>query len=204
MNQDLHTVALGDLIRTMAMAVADAQTGLDRSSFLMAEMMSGQYPLRDMATGNLVDTQGKPTSTPQMIDSRVQFGFSIDKDGKRIPNLLSMMELGFTPNFYQFVDTMIEVRLSLQIEKSEARIDPMTGERVNEAGRSNGFRITSQPIDPVHTSAYNYKLEFASVFKTKIVCVPPPAALEERIREVMRQEGLAASLKAEALPAGSS
>lgn len=192
MNDDLHTVALGDLIRAMAMAVADAQTGLDRSSFMMAEMMTGQYPLRDPTTGRLVDMQGNPTNKPQMIDSRVQFGFSIDKGGNRAPNLLSMMELGFAPNFYQFVDTMIEVRLSLRIEKTEARIDPVTGERVLDTERREGIRLKSQPIDAGYTSSYNYKLEFASVFKTKIVCVPPPVALEERIREVMRQEAQAA------------
>jgi hypothetical protein len=192
MNQDLHTVALGDLIRSMAMAVADAQAGLDRSSFLMAEMMTGEYPLRDLATGNIVDALGKPTTTPELIKSRVQFGFSIDKDGNRVPNMVSMMELGFTPNFYQFVDTVIEVRLTLQVEKSETKVDPLTGERVLEAGRRDDFRLKSQPLNAAQTSAYNYKLEFASVFKTKIVCVPPPAALEERIREVLRQEALAA------------
>lgn len=191
MDLDFSTVQLSDLIRSMAMAVADAQAGLDRSSFLMAEMMSGQYPLRDRATGEFVDSEGTATDNPKMIDSRVQFGFSIDKDGKRTPNRLSMMELGFVPNFYQFVDTVIEVRLALNVEKAEKRVDPTTGKVVNDAGANNGVRVMSQPLDAGYTSSYNYKLEFASIFKTKIVCVPPPASLEERIREVIRQEALA-------------
>lgn len=183
MNEEITTVSIGELIHSMAMAVADAQAALDRSSFRMAELMSGRYPLRDGATGKLVDAQGNPATEPVMVDSRVQFGHTVDAEGTRTPALLSMMELGFTPNFYQFVDTLIEVRLALRIEKTSARVDPLTGK--SEGG---ALRIASRPLDAGYTSSYSYSLEFASVFKTKIVCVPPPATLEERLRALVSAE----------------
>lgn len=183
MNEEITTVSIGELIRTMAMAVADAQAELDRSSFLMAELMSGQYPLRDKATGEIVDASGKPATAPVMVDSRIQFGHTIDTDGARVPARLSMMELGFTPNFYQFVDTLIEVRLSLRVERTAAKVDPLTG----KSGEGS-LRIASRPLDAGYTSSYNYNLEFASVFKTKIVCVPPPATLEERLRALASEQ----------------
>lgn len=52
----------------------------------------------------------------------------------------------------------------------------------------------SVTIAHVGPPAYNFNLELASVFKTKLVCVPPPAALEERVRELVRQGELAAPL----------
>ncbi|MCA9697097.1 MAG: hypothetical protein KC431_06210 [Myxococcales bacterium] len=183
MIEDLSTVSIGELIRTMAFAVADAQAALDRSSFAIAELMSGQYAMRDRLTGELVDAAGRPTTNPVLVDSRVQFGYEIDAEGNRAPLHLSMMELGFTPTFYQLVDTIIEVRLALRVERTTARIDPTTGNPISDGGQqSQAIRITSQPLDATYTSSYNYKLEFASIFKTKIACVPPPPGLEERLR----------------------
>ncbi len=192
----LTSVPIGDLVRSMALAIADAQFELDKASLLMAEFMSGHRPLRDPHTGNfMIGQDGKP-----MFDnSLVQFGYTRDQAGTPTPNWLSMMELGFVPTFYQFVDTVIEVKLALRINQVAAPIDPATGDVVSApaggwgaGGRpSNGVMVTSTPIDAGYSSAYNFNLELASVFKTKLVCVPPPAVLEERLRELVRQGGLA-------------
>ena len=40
--QDLLNVPMGDMIRQMAFAIADAQVQLDESSLRVAEMMSGE------------------------------------------------------------------------------------------------------------------------------------------------------------------
>ena len=114
--QQLLNVPMGDMIRQMAFAIADAQMELDESSVRVAELMSGQYPLRD-PEGNLVDGEGKPTSKPVYVDSRVFFGEEKDKDGKITPSRASMMELGFTPTFYQFIETLIEVKISIRITR---------------------------------------------------------------------------------------
>lgn len=194
----LTSVPIGELVRSMALAIADAQFELDKASLLMAEFMSGRRPLRDPQTGNFVtDAEGKPL----MQESLVQFGYTRDQTGQAVPNWLSMMELGFVPNFYQFVDTVIEVKLALRVNQVAAPIDPVTGDVLPAptggwgAGntRSNGIQVTSTPVDAGYAAAYNFNLEFASVFKTKLVCVPPPAVLEERLRELVRQGGLAAA-----------
>ena len=192
----LTSVPIGELVRSMALAIADAQFELDKASLIMAEFMSGRRPLRDPQTGAfVVDKDGEP----MMQESLVQFGYTRDQAGKATPNWLSMMELGFVPNFYQFVDTVIEVKLALRINQVAAPIDPATGDFMaaptggwgGGSTRSNGVMVTSTPIDAGYSSAYNFNLELASVFKTKLVCVPPPAVLEERLRELVRQGGLA-------------
>jgi hypothetical protein len=185
---EVGSVPIAEMIRMMAMAVADAQFELDKSSLMVAEFMSGKRPLRDPNTGELVGQDGKPASEPVLIDSRIQFGYDI-VDGKRVPRLVSMMELGFAPTFYQFVDTVIEVKLALRLSKVSQPVDPRTGSA--ESGREQVV-LTSTPIDGAYAAGYGFNMEFASVFRTKLVPVPPPATLEARLRQIVAQEDASA------------
>jgi hypothetical protein len=95
-----------------------------------------------------------------------------------VPERVSMMELGFIPNFYQFVDTVIDMKLTLRINK-------------HEDGR---FRITASSVDAAYAAGYNYNLNLASSVKTKIVPIPPPVMMEERLRLLVEQRKAAANL----------
>ncbi|MBA7672097.1 hypothetical protein ES703_80269 [subsurface metagenome] len=53
-----------------------------------------------------------------MGDAQIEFG---KKPGTNEPDLLSLIELGFTPNFYQFVDTILEVRVAISSTYEETR-----------------------------------------------------------------------------------
>lgn len=198
---ELGSVPIGEMVRSMAMAVADAQFALDRSSLMVAEFMSGRHPLRDPQTGRLVEGAGAPV----MVDSRIQFGFDV-VDGKRVPRAVSLMELGFVPNFYQFVDTVIEVKMALKLGKPATAIDPGTGMVAAPAAgpgwggpgsRGEGVVVSSTPIDAGYAAAYGFNLELASVFKTKIVPVPPPSTLEERLRMLVQEEAAYAAAEEE-------
>ena len=190
----LTSVPIGEMVRSMALAIADAQFELDKASLIMAEFMSGRRPLRDPDSGEfLLDDAGKPI----IGDSLVQFGFTRDHNGDPVPNWLSMMELGFVPAFYQFVDTVIEVKVALRINQVTTPIDPATGDVMavpaggwaGDATRRTGVTVTSTAVDAGYAATYNFNLELASVFKTKLVPVPPPAVLEERLRDLARQSG---------------
>src|SRR5262245_6661474 len=112
--QELLNVPMGDMIRSMATAIADAQWSLDKASMVVAELMSGRRLLRDLDTGTLLDKSGQPLqpgTPPEFVESTVFFGHTYEGTGsnkKVVPNKVSMIELGFVPNFYQFVETIIE------------------------------------------------------------------------------------------------
>ncbi|MCP4687302.1 MAG: hypothetical protein GY859_04580 [Desulfobacterales bacterium] len=177
---ELLNAPMGELIRSIVTSVVDAQFKMDKASMIMAEFMSGRHPLRDPDTGDLIDGDGKPSNTPAVIDSRIYFGHDI-VGGKPIPRKVSLFELGFTPNFYQFVDTTIEVKLALRINKT--RNSPSAGK--NGSGRT---MVTVTPVDAGYSSSYNFSAESASVFKTRLAPIPPPAILEERLRELLDQD----------------
>lgn len=204
---ELLNVPMGDMIRSMAMAIADAQWALDKSSMTVAELMSGQRMVRNLDTGELQLKDGQPV----VVDSRVFFGYTYDlKDGKvtRTQNKVSMMELGFTPNFYQFVDTIIEVRIAISmtgetqtIQSSSAQTDDQSKVDNNSSyntynwwwgwgqsgGSSNQSRTTATTtqVNASYANKYSYSVEGSSLLRTKLVPIPPPAILEERIRELM-------------------
>lgn len=167
--QDLLNVPMGDMIRQMAFAIADAQVQLDESSLRVAEMMSGKRVERD--------DSGVPTSV--VTDTRVTF------DGEQ----LSMIELGFTPTFYQFVDTIIEVKIAIKISREITSSTKIKGERkttrlVFGNGRFD-YSVTTTPVDATYSTKYNYTAEGSSLLRTKLTPVPPPSILEERIRHLI-------------------
>jgi hypothetical protein len=163
--QELLNVPMGDMIRQMAFAIADAQVQLDESSLRVAEMMSGQRINRnpDGTAGTTVDT-------------RILFG------GEQ----KSMLELGFTPTFYQFVDTVIEVKIAVKIAREVASSTTIKGEmKTSRLTFGNGgisYSVTTVPVDATYSSKYNFTSEGSSLLRTKLQPIPPPAILEERIR----------------------
>ncbi len=244
LGQELLNVPMGEMIRSMATSIADAQWSLDKSSMTVAEMMSGRRVLRDLDTGKLIGANGQTTDKVQVLDSRVFFGYSIDLDEEgnpfRRPQLLSMMELGFTPTFYQFVDTIIEVRISISIKsetttttenisqtdvttdgyktnssnssrnsssssgysyrgynwgwgwggrRSSSSSSSSSSSRSSSYGTEKKKTVSTSQVNASYSKKYGYSAEGASILRTKLVPVPPPAILEERIHEIMRIEG---------------
>jgi len=185
--QDLLNVPMGDMISQMALAIAEAQLALDESGIRQAELMSGRVVLRDESGNIILDDKNEPRFYP----STVYFGYSVDKSGTITPEQVSMMELGFTPTFYQFIDTVIEVKIAIKMTED-------TGSTRSEKGYNRCSRFSATrfgtfystsvtPVDATYTSKYSYSAEGSSLLRTKLVPVPPPSILEERARMLMQQ-----------------
>ena len=207
--QELLNVPMGDMIRSIALAIADAQWALDKSSMVVTELMSGQRLLRDLETGELMDAAGKRTGTPTIIDSRVYFGYVYDDKHNRVPTKMSMMELGFVPTFYQFVDTIIEVKIAVTIQAANEATTSVAQNTTDVANRtaytyqysgnwwynggasasvSRGTTVSTSQVNAGYANRYNYSVEGSSLLRTKLVPVPPPPVLEDRIRQLMEME----------------
>lgn len=239
--QDLLNVPMGDMIRQMAFAIAEAQVRLDENSIEVAEMMGGlrtiyddegnvafedsrvffgreRIPLATAAniasssndeelkaavakeldenhSANVTKTGSGDTATYALTDPNVNPTISI-------PTRLSMLELGFTPTFYQFVDTIIEVRISISYTEERSsevsvKSDSKTVSRTASLSWNRGLRVsrsrtvTTTQVNASYANKYNYSAEGSSLLRTKLAPVPPPAILEERIRqqmEILNQE----------------
>ncbi len=176
--QELGDVPIGDMVQALAIGIAEAQFQLDRASARLAEMMSGTYQLRSDLDSVLDDVP----ENDGLIDTRIWF------NGEK----LSMLELGFTPTFYQFVDTTLEVKVSVSVTRETTSETTSESTSTHTKKKKHGFFGSGGSTTSTRTTTvsarfaqrFQYSAEGASVIRTKMVPVPPPAILEDRIREL--------------------
>jgi hypothetical protein len=165
---------------------------------LIAEL-DGLNAAQAQAFRDAAANDGDPPTVPDSVRTTII----------RVPTRLSMMELGFTPTFYQFVDTIIEVKIAIKMTRtrefsrttsnassssdSSSRRSRrgglwsiFSGRSSSNYGRSN--QVQTSQVDATYSAKYSYTAEGASLLRTKLVPVPPPAILEERIRGFMALE----------------
>lgn len=274
--QELLDVPMGDMIRQMAFAIAEAQIVLDQNSIDVAEMMGGlttvtdeqgnvtfedsrvffgkekltkaQAIARHNSTTNVQEKAeirallGSGSYKPELTNTPVGFtanaavgtadkyvdfqglfylstgaagaGPSVAKthgdltivsttsaaaDGAAIINLprrISMLECGFTPTFYQFVDTIIEVKISIKytqegnVDSSVSIANQSPARRIGKGLKKmkSGKTVQIAQVNASYSQKYSYSAEGSSLLRTKLVPLPPPAILEERIQRLLDEE----------------
>ncbi len=104
----------------------------------------------------------------------------------------SLLELGFTPTFYQFVDTVIEIKVSISTSTSTSSSRNRRDASSKKTDSDGTVEATSSSVSAAYSSKYQYSTEGSSYIRTKIVPVPAPAILHERIRGLLdsEQQGL--------------
>jgi hypothetical protein len=175
---------MGEMIRDMALAIAEAQLALDTASLRVAELMSGQVLLL------------KQDGTPQPIeegvnpkDTTITFGYTTDDEGRRVAAKMSMLELGFSPTFYQFVDTIIEVKIAIKMtQDTEFKTNWSSRSELRKSVGCSENSVQTTQVDASYSAKYGYSAEGSSLLRTKLVPVPAPAILEERIRGLLEAE----------------
>ena len=170
--KQLTEVKVSNIVKTIGIGIAEAQFKLDTTSMRIAQMMSGtKY---DSGKKN---EDGDPIIAEPHL---VKF------NGKNY----SLLELGFTPTFYQFVDTIIEVKLSISMSSQES----MSESKKTLSAKGGFVRLPipvmaggmkASTVSSSYSAKFQYSAEGSSLVRTKLVPVPPPAILEERIRAVM-------------------
>lgn len=148
-------VPFPEMIKNLGLGIAEAQYALDQVSIRIAQMMAG-FKLNSSGTLERDDTA--------LIKLRE------DKPA------VSLLSLGFTPTFYQYVDTVIELKMSISMSKSM---------EVKAATRVRAFVAS---VTASYQQKYQYSAEGSSLMRTKLVTVPAPTMFEQRIREELEAE----------------
>lgn len=174
--QDLLNVPFAEMVKKLGLGIAEAQFALDEVSLRLAQMMSGEYEVE-------VPDENDPEKTK--IEKRSAY---VTFDGQQ----LSMLELGFTPNFYQFVDTIIEVKMSISMSTERERTRNSNTRTASAIGGGLGFfgggKARTTSVSASFAAKYQYSAEGSSLLRTKLVPIPPPQILEERIRAIVERE----------------
>jgi len=173
--QELLDVPFPQMIKSMGLAIAEAQFSLDQTGVRLAQMMSGKYEV----------DEPDPTDDDPDRTKTVEKTAYVTFNGEQ----LSLLELGFTPTFYQFVDTIIEVKVSISMSSSHEYKRSATTVTTKATGFAvpfvAGLSMSASSVSASYAAKYQYSAEGSSLMRTKLVPVPPPAVLEERIRRVI-------------------
>lgn len=112
----ITSMGIDDLISNLAGGIADGQAALDEKCMNLAV---------------------------QMGDAQIEFGKIAGTDE---PDLISLIELGFTPNFYQFVDTILEVRVSVssQYEEEQDTTETQIDQQIDEKAKQEAYASQSR------------------------------------------------------------
>jgi len=153
--QDLLSVPFAEMVSNLAIAIADSQVKLDRASIDIAKLMG--------------DKEKAPVYLPNI---------TVDKTGQLMdeetPDIVtSMIGAGFQPTFYQFTDTIIEVKMAITMHREQNYERTRKGNERRYSWSRGSFRAYSTPVDAKYSSKYSYHVEGSSLLRTKITPTPP-------------------------------
>jgi len=156
--RDLLNVPFPELVKNLGMGIAEAQFALDKVSIRITQLMAGFS----------IDDDGKMKKDDTALIKLQQGGESY-----------SLLALGFTPTFYQFVDTFIEFKMSISMkEESSAHVSTSMSAHAP-------FGLFSASVNAGYSQKYQYSADGSSYMRTKLVTLPAPAIFEQRIKELM-------------------
>ena len=157
---ELLNAPFPELVKNMGLGIAEAQYALDKSSIRIAQQMAG---FTENANGELVED---PSSL-----------ILLQKDRPK----MSLLALGFTPTFYQFVDTIIELKIDIKMMQSKEKNASAT------ISAGSKFLNFSASVNASYSQKYQYDAAGSSSMKTKLVTVPIPIVFEQRLKAIANE-----------------
>ena len=159
--QELLNVPFPEMVVKLATAIAEGQYKLDLVSCEIAKFMGD----KDVAPITLPDLGGGEIVT-------------------------SLIGAGFQPTFYQFTDTIIEVKMAISMNQ--------TTEKSGSVSAKGGFGCFSASVTASYSSKYSYSVEGSSLLRTKITPLPPNPFMSRILdmKAELLQQDMAAQLMA--------
>ncbi|MBW8383924.1 MAG: hypothetical protein K0M69_15565 [Youngiibacter sp.] len=151
--QELLNVPFPEMVLKLASAIAEGQFKLDMVSCKIAKMMG--------------DPKQASVSLPDLTSD----------DNETIKT--SLIGAGFQPTFYQFTDTIIEVKMAITMNQ--------TFESTFSTSASGGFMCFAASVNASFSSKYSYSVEGSSLLRTKITPLPPNTFMQ-RILDMKAQK----------------
>lgn len=166
----LASVPFDQMLENVGKAIARAQAELDRESINilqeMCEKDTVRLPALKIEKGKLKDE----TLTTSMIGA------------------------GFQPTFYQFAETIIEVKMTINVATESTEEKEVSGEETKKEVMTNYYPyllgrrrrrtrtvITTTPVDATYTNKYNFTQEGTSMMRTRLVPVPPNSIIQRQL-----------------------
>jgi len=173
--QDLLDVPFPQMVQGLAFAIAKGQLELDKTSIETARRLAVEQVdvITQIAEVIKPDPFTPTGSTVEVTGARVDFTSREER--------MSLLQAGLLPTFYQFTESIIEVKMSIS-QKSTSTSEFEFGASVG--GSANfffGSATFSSHVNYKTSNTYSYSVEGSSLLRTTLKPVPPPSRLAPRI-----------------------
>ncbi len=183
--QELLDVPFPEMVEKLALAIAEGQFALDMNSIKVAQLLADIKLPKDsviVAIKETVDADGNVTAT-ELVYNKAD---------------MPLIAYGLNPTFYQFTDTIIEVKITIAIrlERSvevgvsktfnfksttESSFDFKTGGLASLFAGTAKFGVKntttvaySSAFNAKYSQKYSFNAEGTSLLRTTLKPVPPP------------------------------
>jgi hypothetical protein len=170
---DLLAVPFPKMVLSLAQAIAKGQTALDQASLntlkVLAKTKFDYIPeLTEVLTPHDINAGGTTVT-----------GVDVDLVAPRALKM-TMLQAGIVPTFYQFTESVIEVKMAIS-SKVESQSEFEFG---LETEASAGFLFASGSVSShvnfKTSNTYSYSAEGSSLLRTTLKPTPPPARMMPR------------------------
>ncbi|MCW7076281.1 MAG: hypothetical protein OCU18_03170 [Candidatus Syntrophoarchaeum sp.] len=184
--QELLNVPFGEMIKEMALAIAESQQALDMNSIEVAQALAEtELPAGSviLAIEQPVDEDGNPTGSPTLV---------------RNDDPMNLLTYGLQPRFYEFTESIIEVKMtiSMKIERSTEKEYKKEFKFKNKTTFESSFKSSglasflfgkasaklksettvayASTFNAKYKSKYTFSETGTSLLRTTLKPVPPP------------------------------
>ena len=173
--QDLLNVPFPQMVRSLAMAIADGQRSLDKSSMETARSLATEKVSLIEEIWEVVEP--RPFSVDIGDGTTIEVTGATVTGGHSDPVPYTLLQAGLFPTFYQFTESIIEVKMSISSKTSSSS--------ELEAGATLGINYGpvsfAAHVNFKTSTTFSYSAEGSSLLRSTLKPVPPPARLSPRI-----------------------
>ncbi|MFG1605022.1 hypothetical protein [Actinoplanes sp. NPDC049265] len=185
--QDLLDVPFPQMVQNLAFAIARGQLALDRSSIettrqlarekvkIIEEIHETITPSFESVSLTVDDGQGGTRNAQVVITGAKITSESTD------PVDYTLLQAGLFPTFYQFTESVIEVKMSIS-QKTSSSSELEAGASLSVQGGFGPVSVAfAAHVNYKNSNTYSYSAEGSSLLRTTLKPVPPPSRLTPRI-----------------------
>ena len=186
--RDLLDVPFPAMVMNLAYAIAKGQLALDRTSLTTARMLAAEKVMLIQEVQEIISPDIRSVTVPRFdADGNPAGQDSIRVTGARVdfksqpPEQMTLLQAGLTPTFYQFTESILEVKMSIS-QKSTSSSEFEVGASL-EASANWGWGSASfaSHVNYKTANTYSYSAEGSSLLRTTLKPVPPPSRLTPRV-----------------------
>jgi hypothetical protein len=176
--QDLLDTPFPEMVQNLAFAISKGQLALDRSSLETARLLARERVAVITEMSEIIEPDPYTVTVAgqniTITGARVRFD-------RATPTDMTLLQAGLFPTFYQFTESIIEVKMSIS-QKSSSTSELELGASLEiKAGWGPVSVAFAAHVNYKNSQTYSYSAEGSSLLRTTLKPVPPPARLTPRI-----------------------